>query len=318
MTPPNSPIYPILEMTSLEDLMSIAIGMEREAAVRYEQLAELMELRGEGELAAAFRDLALLERGHEAGLAGWARRDGGATPGPAAFAWPLPETFSLEDADDAALTPYRALAIAVRNEERAFSFFTYLAGLAEADSPTRQRAEALAREELKHVARLRRLRRRAYHQQASGRIPTVPPVAVLADLHGLAWGLESGSAAVIEAAARSLDTDGERAAGALLRHAGSESARRAAELARLADGQLAPPGSQACEEARARGLLRPGALTPSDGLRLCEGDAREVLEVYLTIADHAVDAAITAVAEQLAEAAMGRLGLIRSQSGDAG
>ena len=219
--------------------------------------------------------------------------------------------------DAAPLSPYQALAVAVRNEERAFSFYTYLAALADGDVQVRRRAESLAREELKHVAQLRRFRRRAYHQQASGRSPTVPAVVVLADLHGLAWGLESGSAAVIEAAAQSLDAGGERAAGALLRHAGSESVRRAAELGRLAGGPRAPPGSHACEEARARGLLKPGGLAAARGLELCERDAREVLDTYLIIAERAGDEALRAAAQELAEAAMGRLALIRSQSGDA-
>ena len=62
------------------------------------------------------------------------------------------------------MTPYRALSIAVRNEERAFAFWSYVAGFAE-DPEIKKAAEAMAREELGHVAILRKERRRAYHSE---------------------------------------------------------------------------------------------------------------------------------------------------------
>ena len=62
------------------------------------------------------------------------------------------------------MTPYRALAMAVRNEERAFAFWSYVAGFAK-DPEIKKAAEAMAREELGHVAILRKERRRAYHSE---------------------------------------------------------------------------------------------------------------------------------------------------------
>ena len=53
------------------------------------------------------------------------------------------------------VTPYHALSIAVRNEERAFAFWSYMS--ADSDDPTiRREAERLAREELGHVAKCAR------------------------------------------------------------------------------------------------------------------------------------------------------------------
>ena len=52
-------------------------------------------------------------------------------------------------------TPYRALAMAVRNEERAFAFWSYVAAYSE-DSEIKKAAEAMAREELGHVSTLRK------------------------------------------------------------------------------------------------------------------------------------------------------------------
>ena len=62
------------------------------------------------------------------------------------------------------MTPYRALAMAVRNEERAFAFWSYVAAYSE-DPEIKQAAEAMAREELGHVSTLRKERRRAYHRE---------------------------------------------------------------------------------------------------------------------------------------------------------
>jgi len=62
------------------------------------------------------------------------------------------------------MTPYRALSMAVRNEERAFAFWSYVAGFAQ-DLEIKKAAEAMAREELGHVAILRKERRRAYHSE---------------------------------------------------------------------------------------------------------------------------------------------------------
>ena len=59
-------------------------------------------------------------------------------------------------------TPYRALSVAVRNMERAFSFWTYVSAHAE-NPEVKAEAERLAREELAHVHELRAARRRAYH-----------------------------------------------------------------------------------------------------------------------------------------------------------
>ncbi|MBF0334931.1 MAG: ferritin family protein [Alphaproteobacteria bacterium] len=160
MKPVFNPAWPIEAITDQNQLMAIAIGMEREAAARYEELAGAMDQAGAREMSSLFRDLAAMERAHEAGIGRWASRDGLGAPQPAGFAWELPESFG----DEAAPSPYRALAIAVRNEERAFAFYAYLAAMAP-DGETRLRAERLAGEELNHVAQLRAMRRRAFHDE---------------------------------------------------------------------------------------------------------------------------------------------------------
>ena len=113
-------------------------------------------------------ELAAAEREHVDSVARWSQSHLGKAPDPALVRWDAPETFDSETAAEIKtsrlMTPYRALSIAVRNEERAFAFWSYVAGFAE-DPEIKKAAEAMAREELGHVAILRKERRRAYHSE---------------------------------------------------------------------------------------------------------------------------------------------------------
>lgn len=308
-----NPIYPVEEVRSVEQLMDIAIGVEREAALRYAQLANVVEGRGDHELAATFRELAELERGHERGLAAWAQREGWAEPQAATFAWRFPETFSFDELDGAPLSSYQALGIAVRNEERAFAFYTYLAALADTDRRVQERAEALAREELKHVAQLRRLRRKAFHAAGGARPSPATVVGTVEQLRRFAWGMESASADLAERAAACLRWSGREGAARVLGQAAEASRRRAGDLAPAVPPSDPAEGSRIAAAARTAGLLTEGALTEAGVLGLCERDAQEVLDAYLSIADRAKDERLLHQVQELAEAAMGRLALIRSQ-----
>jgi rubrerythrin len=75
------------------------------------------------------------------------------------------------------LTPYRALASAVRHEERAFAFWTYVAAHAD-KTEVREAAERMALEELEHVSILRRERRKAFHAEQEASISPVGSVAL--------------------------------------------------------------------------------------------------------------------------------------------
>ena len=303
-----NPDFPIGPVRTVEELMDLASGMEHDAALRYEDLAAAMERRDEPALAKLFRGLAELEREHEEGIARWAARGGLRRPEPARFTWRLPETFGdeVEGAAAHVLTPYEALAVAVRNEERAFAFYTYVSAMAEGDE-VRQRAESLAREELNHVALLRDWRRRAYHAERPARQRELPGSPD--ELDALVFGLEQASAEVDEAVAAALEAGGYPEAAGLVRHAAAEAQRRATETS--APSQPAP-GSTAAEGARAAGLLHAGALTAAGALRLSLRNAEEVVTLYLETADRATDQRVMEEAQRLAEQAMGRLALVRS------
>jgi rubrerythrin len=160
---------PSAPVKTLDELFAIAHAMEAEAAARYAEIAARMRAEGDLDLADVFERLSEDEKGHVDGVMRWSDSQRGKAPDPTLIRWQLPETFDDEGiatADPRLLSAYRALATAVRNEERAFAFWTYVA--AQAGTPEiRQAAEAMAREELWHVSTLRRERRRAFHAERS-------------------------------------------------------------------------------------------------------------------------------------------------------
>lgn len=168
---------PDTDVASLGELIGIAHAIEAEAVRRYEMLADEMDRLGAADTAAAFRTMLAEEQKHVGRVADWAAGLDQPLPPAAPFVWRLPADLAEswdEVAGSALLTPYRALAVAVTNEERAFAYYTFIA--AHAGEPTiATAAEEMAQEELQHAMHLRKLRRRAYH---SGR--REPPAAVAA------------------------------------------------------------------------------------------------------------------------------------------
>ena len=155
-------------LNSLDELFALADAMEKEAARRYSELADEMAAQKRNDLAAVFAQLAAAEREHVDSVTHWSQSRRGKAPDPKLVRWEAPETFDAESFAEIKtshlLTPYRALSIAVRNEERAFAFWSYVAAFV-ADPEVKAAAETMAREELAHVATLRRERRRAYHRE---------------------------------------------------------------------------------------------------------------------------------------------------------
>jgi rubrerythrin len=195
---------PFATVESMEELFAIASAMEQEAVAGYFELAERMRREGRPEMAAVFDRLVAEERAHLGSVERWSERMTGKEPDPSAVRWTRDPIFDDEGAATIApelLSAYRAFSIAVRNEERAFDFWTYVA----ANSPLpelREAAEQMAREELEHVATLRGERRRAFHAQRS------------AGAEGDDWtleALEARVAALLEAAARDQVGAGEAA-----------------------------------------------------------------------------------------------------------
>lgn len=152
-------------LASLDELLALAGAMEQEAIDGYIALGLRMTELGHPELAAVFDALVAEERGHLSKVAEWENALGHKSR--AVPAHPPEHLFDDEGAGKVApemLSAYRAFSMAVRNEERAFVFWSYVSAHARSDD-IRDAAERMAREELGHLATLRRERRRAFHQE---------------------------------------------------------------------------------------------------------------------------------------------------------
>lgn len=150
---------------SMPELIALARAMEQDAVTGYLALAERMRAENRPDLAAVFDLLVAEERGHLDNVDRWRSASDGESVGIPVL---VPEaSFDDEGAGIVApelLSAYRAFSMAVRNEERAFVFWTYIA--AHAPTPDiRVSAERMAKEELGHVATLRRERRLAFHAE---------------------------------------------------------------------------------------------------------------------------------------------------------
>jgi rubrerythrin len=152
-------------IASFEELLQTASAMERQAICEYGKLATRMRDMGQPALAAVFDRLVAEETSHLAKVEDWSRTAGSHLSPDVGEA--PPNVFDDEGAATVApdlLSAYRAFSAAVRNEERAFAFWSYVSAHAQ-DDAVKQAAERMAREELGHVAVLRKERREAFHAE---------------------------------------------------------------------------------------------------------------------------------------------------------
>jgi rubrerythrin len=273
-------------MRSLGEFFALAQALEEEAAARYAELAGRMRTLDLPEVAAVFERLAAEERGHADQVEGWARAETGAAPDPARLRWQPPETFDEEAARAMAssrlASAYRALSMAVRNEERAFALWTYIAAQAE-DPEVQVAAERMAAEELRHAALLRRERRRAFHAERHHRRAPAASQPPPAERAGAA---ERALAATLAALAEAPGT---------AEHA-QDLRRLAGEAAALATGAAAQPQAH-------------------DGPPAALCLAEQAVEAYLDAADAAGDEAEMRRFQSLAERGIARLALLRRIAG---
>ena len=174
------------EINSTSELISIALAAERKAVQRYTALATRMREHGNEESAVVFDSLVTGEQAYQDKITEWAALEdlvinAEATPGQ----WDDPNVmtdYDVQARNPCRSTPYKALAYAVHNDERAFLFYTYVAADSH-DADVCHYARVLAREELGRAAELRVLRRQAWHAQSQriaesrmdpGLINTVP------------------------------------------------------------------------------------------------------------------------------------------------
>ncbi len=276
---------PAGQVRSMAEFFSIAHAMELDAATRYTETSRQLRMQDETALADLFDNLAETERGHIRQVDDWASHE--ATPADATPPWEIPDTFDAtpdEMAGTSLLTPYQALASAVRHEQRSFAFWTYVAAHAETPD-VKDAAERMALEELEHVSLLRRERRKAFHAgrtsgEPAGEVPVTLAALAASERH-LADLIESdGSFASRRALASSLAAAARSSASKL----GALHARATIEFS-------APP-------------------LPAEGPREVGALMEYLAEAYLRLAEVSQDGTVLSCAQELANTAIYRLGAL--------
>ncbi len=162
-------VEPHRPVGSLEELFAIAASVASRETEAYAALAVRMRQADRADLAALFESLAAGTRPLRDDAVDRYRRLTGREPQlatPLAGAMPPFDDEGAATAAPELASAYGALAMAVRNAERAFGFWTYVAAHAPA-LDVRRTAEQMARQGLARVATLRCERRRAFHEERS-------------------------------------------------------------------------------------------------------------------------------------------------------
>lgn len=289
---------------SLDQLFAVALAMEREAADRYQALAETTTAAGNAELSALFQRLRQEEIGHIDAVVDLGRRVTERASESAPVRWKTSEAYDAEqiEGDPVHLTSYQALSIAVLNEERAFAFYSYAAAYAE-NKDVKRAAEGFAQEELRHAALLRRHRRLAYHKErAAYRQQRRWPLAASSPRANEAFAstaaaLEAAIGARLQALAEHLLSVNEHEPAAVLHRVAERTLKEAEALASApvgkADGPALPTGDV------------------DDVLGDAVLDLEELADFYLGIASRARDEDLLERSQHLAESAIARIALLR-------
>ena len=276
---------------SLDEFFALAHAIETDALARYTETAKQLRQQGAPALAAVFDQLAEAERGHVGQVTAWAGHRGAAHPANSRLPWAIPDTFDAppgEMAQSKLLTPYRALASAVRHEERAFAFWTYVSAHA-GRVDVKEAAERMALEELEHVSILRRERRKAFHSERQTSTPPTKPVA----LNSLA-SLERRLAAFVE-------LHPAAAAGSEFASTIVDDARRAADIL----------GKIPTHDSPMLSLSNIPSGEQDDPIAISE----YLADAYLRFAEASTNPDMLAVTQDLAAIAVYRLATVRSAAG---
>lgn len=140
------------KIDSTEELLAYSLAIEKEAAERYEDLADQMDVHNNTEVAALFRKLAAIEGKHIANVEKLGTGRKLPRIPPLEYQWGSTESPEAPAHDDAhyLMTPYHALSLALAAERRAAVFFSRVATIATEENVCRM-ASQLRDEEQEHV-----------------------------------------------------------------------------------------------------------------------------------------------------------------------
>jgi len=140
-------------INDITDLLAHALALEHEASDRYAELAELMEVHNNIDVAKLFERMAEIEKLHVEQILRMVSKHDLADLPKKEWKWISPEGPETSNPEDLhyLMKPYHALQLALVNEQRAFEYYDQVAKNT-SDEATRSLAEELATEEEEHVA----------------------------------------------------------------------------------------------------------------------------------------------------------------------
>lgn len=140
-------------INDITDLLSHALALEHEASDRYAELAELMEVHNNIDVAKLFDRMAEIEKLHVDQILRMVNKHEVKDLPSKEWKWISPEGPETTDPEDLhyLMKPHHALQLALINEQRAFEYYDQVAKNAP-DEASRNLAEELATEEEEHVA----------------------------------------------------------------------------------------------------------------------------------------------------------------------
>ena len=144
-----------LRMTDLDTFLAYSVALEEEAAERHDELADMMEVHNNPEVAATFRKLAGYSRLHAQEIRDHSRGADLPSIAPWDFGWDAmegPETADIGDVNYL-MNPARALELAMGNERRAHDFY-FSISQESPDGAVRALAAEFAEEEREHLTLL--------------------------------------------------------------------------------------------------------------------------------------------------------------------
>lgn len=143
------------KITDLDTFLAYSVVLEEEAADRHDELADMMDVHNNPEVAKTFRKLAHYSRLHAQEIRDHAKGARLPTIAPWAFDWEGmegPETADIGEVDYL-MTTAEALRIAMGNERRAHDFYDDISRNSP-DEAVRSLAAEFADEEKEHLALL--------------------------------------------------------------------------------------------------------------------------------------------------------------------
>jgi rubrerythrin len=145
-------------IATLEDLLAHAAELELEAVVRYQDLADQMDVHGNHEVAAFFRKMAEIEQKHVDKVERLSKGRDIPHFAPWEFAWETPESPEALDESEMhyLMTPWHAINLAMQGEQKAADFYAHVAERATA-VPLQMQALKLCEEERDHVRLLEKM-----------------------------------------------------------------------------------------------------------------------------------------------------------------